>query len=180
MIQFEEAVESGTLKSFLKQDITVPSTGPANMSGSVSQAELDQLMNELSEGDAQQLASEMDKVGQSSRNPASRGIDTHVTKNGSVNGKSNGTSASTSAIGMPKTTSALNAGGKLAFGSPPSAGLRSSPPLDSERQKSPAGSTKGGGDRKSKEDLAREMAEAGTLDGLIAAMEEAEGKEKIR
>jgi hypothetical protein len=147
MEDFEQAVESGTLPSFLKQDLDLDLTSDANRSGTIAEAELEKLMREMSEGDLDKLAGEI-------------GVDPIESKVGLINEPA-----------IPTTTSPLQSG----FTQPLSA---------SSRKNSLAGGS-GVNDKRSrvsieeKAEVAREIMTAGTVDGLMKAVEKAEGKEKM-
>lgn len=143
MDDFEEAVETGTLPTFLKQDADVDLSS-GNRSGTKGEAELEKLMREMSEGDLDKLAGEI-------------GVD-----------------KSANAVGLIHTAPLVSA--------TPSAQSDTPPVSASSRKSSLIG---GRSDRKSrasmeeKAEMAREMMEAGTVDGLLKSLEKAEGKEKV-
>ena len=141
MDDFEYAVETGTLPTFLKQDLNIDDTAFNNKSGTIAEAELERLMQEMSEGDLDQLAGEMDA---------------HQAKS---------TARSTNT--PPATATAV-----LSSSTPPaSANSRRSTIM------SPAEPQKSRASMEEKAEVMREMMEAGTVDGLMKAVEKAEGKE---
>ena len=202
MDDFEQAVETGTLIEFLKQDQDYDLSAPSNTSGTVAEAELERLMREMSEGDLDVLAGEI-------------GVDPKDTRVGLLNAPTitpqtdsvEEAVATTTAIAptlsskpeIPSTTAPL-----MPVSSPPA--VSSAPPSTSNfgdgSVTSPIGSPRFAtagtprtarkaststidiprasfdrGSRVSleeKADLAREMMEAGTVDGLMKAMEKAE------
>ncbi|ORX33759.1 hypothetical protein BD324DRAFT_638473 [Kockovaella imperatae] len=159
MEEFEEAVECGNLREFLKQDKDLAiDESSMNKSDSVTQAELDELMKGMSDGDLEALAGELDQVEppRSVQNTASAAPSTKTD------------------IGPSHPSSTDNAPPRLATAGLPSP---SSVPLGSRVSSPDDGSTRSKSkDRKSKEDLARQMAEAGTMDSILAAMQEADGR----
>jgi len=144
MDDFEYAVESGTLPTFLKQDLDIDTTpSSANKSGTIAEAELEKLMREMSEGDLDKLAGEI-------------GVDQSSTKVGLMN------------------TPPISASATMGNSTPPaSASSRRSTMM------SPAEPQKSRASMEEKAEVMREMMEAGTVDGLLKAVEKAEGKEKL-
>lgn len=60
MEDFENAVETGSLPEFLKQNLDIDNTpSSANKSGTIAEAELEKLMREMTEGDLDKLAGEI-------------------------------------------------------------------------------------------------------------------------
>ena len=156
MNDFEEAVECGTLATFLKQDLDIPPESSAgNTSDSITQAELDDLMKGMSEGDLEAIAGD---------------LDTPPVKTNSIEAIPHAETVPKPSVRPAVSVQPQNGMATAGLPSPSSVPLGSpvSPSAESTRSKSR--------DRKSKEDLAREMAEAGTIEGILAAMEEADGR----
>lgn len=147
MEDFEDAVETGTLETFLKQDVDIDLDPASNKSGTIGEAELEKLMREMTDGDLDKLAEQI------------------------------GVEAKASKVGLIDATPPLSAG-------PSSAALEQTPLSASSRKSSLVGGQTDR-DRKSrasleeKAEMAREMMEAGTVDGLLKSLEKAEGKEKL-
>lgn len=177
MDDFEYAVESGTLPEFLKQDQDFDlssgsgSRSPGNASGTMAEAELEKLMRGMSDGDLDKLAGEIGLDGSASKvgllsNPIekttpSEGLPPPLPlSHSNLNPSSTPRLASSSDTGMAK------------FGS--SAGS----PLRSAAMDKSSTTTKSRPSMEEKAEVAREMMEAGTVDGILAAMNKAEGKEK--
>lgn len=161
MEDFEYAVESATLPSFLKQDVDLDLSS-GNKSATIGEAELEALMREMSEGDLEKLAGEI-------------GIDTNDTKVGLI--KSPEPSVPTPLTTQSPTTVETPSNKGTASGGDP-------PVSASSRKESLVGGVlpEKKGSRASMEekaDLAREMMTTGTIDGLLKAVEKAEGKEKL-
>jgi hypothetical protein len=144
MDDFEYAVESGTLPTFLKQDQDIDTSAlSGNQSGTIAEAELEKLMREMSEGDLDKLAGEI-------------GAEQSSTKVGLMN--------------TPPTTATATMG-------------QSTPPATASSRRStimsPAEPQRSRASMEEKAEVMREMMEAGTVDGLLKAVEKAEGKEKL-
>jgi len=173
MDDFEYAVETGTLPSFLKQDIDL---GPdatlsssANQSGSIAEAELERLMREMSEGDLDKLAEQIGVEQGASK----VGLISESTAKAVAEEQPPAASTTTSTEPLPSPASKV-----------PDAATATSPlpPISASRKNSLVNQVERKGSRTSMEEkaeVAREMMEAGTVDGLMKAVEKAEGKEKL-
>ena len=172
MDDFEHAVETATLPKFLKQDqdydidsINASSGGAGSTSGTVAEAELEKLMREMSDGDLDKLAGDigagdgLGKVGLM----AAPAIPTAPASKSSV-------SASTKPSAGEVRSPTSGGGGGSGQGGQGSGGMAKS--VGVEKTKSRAS-------MEDKAEVARQMMEAGTVDGLLAAMDKAEGKEKL-
>lgn len=174
MDDFEYAVETGTLPSFLKQDVDLgpdaSASTSANKSGGIAEAELERLMREMSEGDLDKLAEQI-------------GVEQSASKVGLI---SESTAKAVAATAPPPPASTSTTPPEpLATASPkvPDIATATSPlpPITTSRKNSLINPVerKSRASMEEKAEVAREMMEAGTVDGLMKAVEKAEGKEKL-
>lgn len=173
MDDFEYAVETGTLPSFLKQDIDLgpeaSSSTSANKSGGIAEAELERLMREMSEGDLDKLAEQI-------------GVEQGASKVGLIS-ESTAKAVAEEAPPAASTTTPLPEPSPSSTPKAPHTATASSPvpPTTTSRKNSLINPVerKSRASMEEKAEVAREMMEAGTVDGLMKAVEKAEGKEKL-
>jgi len=175
MDDFEYAVETGTLPSFLKQDVDLgpdaSASTSANKSGGIAEAELERLMREMSEGDLDKLAEQI-------------GVEQSASKVGLIS-ESTAKAVAATAPPPPPASTSTKPPEPLATASPkiPDIATATSPlpPITTSRKNSLINPVerKSRASMEEKAEVAREMMEAGTVDGLMKAVEKAEGKEKL-
>jgi len=171
MDDFELAVESGTLPTFLKQDLDV--TG-----GTIQQTELENLMRGMSEADIDALVGELGhgpvgKVGLlvpagAEPEPKPEPETAAEAPTANLPGGSNGIAG---ALAGAASTIATSAGAGIGG----IVGAVDETPSPEDRRKSAEIARFG----MTKEDMAEAMKKADTVEGLLALTERAEGKEKV-
>lgn len=201
MEDFEEAVETATLPSFLKQDLDLDLISGAGPDGggagntSVGEAELERLMREMTAEDLDALAAEVG-VGKDSSvgllvKEGAQSLES--VKEGEVVGSQGGVGMGAAAskqvldgkraVGLDRDESKTDekkldeAVGENAPVETPDHALRAEADSPAAAPASPAQYS--GARRMSKEEIAEEMRRADTVEGLLQAVGLAEGKEKV-